>query len=530
MTRTGGIRRLGAKKILDALRDESTIPRRRLETAERKLAIQIMKRNTPVARLVSRATRETLRAYFRKGLLSTRMAERKVKDEFIDLSPDEQALYEAIDNYISTTYNRASEKERSAVGFVMTIYRRRLASSFAALRNTLQDHLAVISGAKDLPAAATAEEDAIDDALADEAPDADELAFREREGLAAQERSDVEDLLARIAKLPPDTKVDVLKKVLTGLRLDGYAQVMVFTQYTDTMDFIREELARDTGLRAICFSGRGGEVRDADGAWRIVKRDDIKERFRRGDADVLLCTDAAAEGLNFQFCGALVNYDLPWNPMRVEQRIGRIDRLGQQHEEVRVVNLHYRDTVESDVYVALGKRIDLFKRVVGRLQPILARLPRLITETVLSGQASDAESRENLSARIQSEAKEAEESGFDLDAAIDEDFTEPERPSSPLSLDDLDLVIRRPEVLPPGIEVQEMGAREYSYLAPGMPERLRVTTDAAYYEQHSDSVELWSPGNPLFPAPEESAGAEPCPSNVTLRELLAPPGYRPSSK
>ena len=82
-------------------------------------------------------------------------------------------------------------------------------------------------------------------------------------------------------------------------------------------------------MRVICFSGRGGEVRDPDGNWRIVKRDDIKGRFREGKADVLLCTDAAAEGLNFQFCGALVNYDLPWNPMRVEQRIGRIDRLGQ---------------------------------------------------------------------------------------------------------------------------------------------------------------------------------------------------------
>ena len=64
------------------------------------------------------------------------------------------------------------------------------------------------------------------------------------------------------------------------------------------------------------------------------------------------CTDAAAEGLNFQFCGGLVNYDMPWNPMRVEQRIGRIDRLGQVHKTIRVVNLHYEDTVETDVYVA----------------------------------------------------------------------------------------------------------------------------------------------------------------------------------
>ena len=109
--------------------------------------------------------------------------------------------------------------------------------------------------------------------------------------------------------------------------------------------------------------------------WRAITRDDAKRRFRLGEADVLLCTDAAAEGLNFQFCGALLNYDMPWNPMRVEQRIGRIDRLGQRHSIVRICNLHYEDTVETDVYRALGSRINLFQRVVGPLQPILARLP-----------------------------------------------------------------------------------------------------------------------------------------------------------
>lgn len=117
-------------------------------------------------------------------------------------------------------------------------------------------------------------------------------------------------------KLPPDSKIEELKRVLADLRVDGYAQVMVFTQYTDTMDFIRAERARDSDLRVICFSGRGGEIRDPDGTWRTVSHDDIKRRFREGKADVLVCSDAAAEGLNFQFCGALMNYDLPWNPMR----------------------------------------------------------------------------------------------------------------------------------------------------------------------------------------------------------------------
>ncbi len=115
----------------------------------------------------------------------------------------------------------------------------------------------------------------------------------------------------------------------------------------------------------MCFSGRGGEVRSADGAWSTIGRDEVKRRFREGEADLLLCTDAAAEGLNFQFCGALINYDMPWNPMRVEQRIGRIDRLGQAHPAIRIVNLHYAGTVETDVYRALRTRINLFESVVG---------------------------------------------------------------------------------------------------------------------------------------------------------------------
>ena len=103
---------------------------------------------------------------------------------------------------------------------------------------------------------------------------------------------------------------------------------------------------------------------------------------------MLLCTDAAAEGLNFQFCGAVVNYDMPWNPMRVEQRIGRIDRLGQQHAHIRIVNLHYEGTVETDVYRALRERIHLFETVVGRLQPILAQLPSTITSAALAKDAA----------------------------------------------------------------------------------------------------------------------------------------------
>ena len=270
----------------------------------------------------------------------------------------------------------------------------------------------------------------------------------------------------------------------------------------------------------MCFSGRGGEVPSADGTWRRIGRDDAKRRFREGEAEVLLCTDAAAEGLNFQFCGALVNYDMPWNPMRVEQRIGRIDRLGQQHPRIRIVNLHYEGTVETDVYRALRERIHLFETVVGRLQPILAQLPGTIARAVLAkNTASGGMAHSNAVAAIERQTAEAEAKGFDLDSAVDEtDLKLPPAPSSPVTMDDLEQVIASPNLMSPDAELKPLGNREHGLRMAGMTEFVRVTTSPAYFEEHAESVELWSPGSPAFSAPEGLAefGA----AGKTLREVL----------
>ena len=524
--RLTGLSPLKANRVLRALRDAAGIPRRQLETPERRAALAVLRAHTPIRRLVSRHTRALLRRYFREGRLATPIAERRVDDRFLALTAAERELYEAVERYIGTTYDQAASAERSAVGFVMTIYRRRLASSFRALRATFERRLDAMSpggAARPAPSGAAWDEDTPDDETADEPPDAEELAALDRRALAAEERADVERLLERIRALPPDGKLAALTGTLADLRRDGYGQVMVFTQYADTMDFLRDALRARGGLRLLCFSGRGGEVPAAAGGWRPIMRDDAKRRFREGEADVLLCTDAAAEGLNFQFCGALVNYDMPWNPMRVEQRIGRIDRLGQRHATIRVVNLHYAGTVETDVYRALRTRIGLFEQVVGRLQPILARMPGAIAGAVLGGGGGgDGDARRaNVVDELARQAREAEAGGFDLDAALDDAAAPPARPPSPVTLDDLDRVIASPDLMPPGTDVQPLGRREYGLLAPGMRERVRVTTDPAYYEEHAGSVALWSPGHPLFTPPELPAGDDgDLPAGAALKDLL----------
>ena len=495
---------LQAKKVLSALRDPSAIPRRQLEASHRKLALKLMKSHSPIGRLISRHTRDLLRRYHKAGKLATPIADRIVEDRFADLSTEERLIYDQVEDYIRSTYNQASSKEKNAVGFVMTIYRRRLASSFAALRETLRDRLLSMEHGK-LSASDRADEDAEGEPTE---VGADPLGREEVEALEwialeGEEKDDIRDLLARIEQLPADTKATVLQRELLRLKADGYDQAMVFTQYTDTMDFLRDQIAVQGLMRVMCFSGRGGEIRGLDGHWKRISRDEAKRRFRNGDADILICTDAAAEGLNFQFCGALINYDMPWNPMRVEQRIGRIDRLGQKHAKIRVVNLHYSDTVEADVYIALRMRIGLFESVVGRLQPILAQLPKLIADNVLNPRGRDPDIRSAAAAELEQRAEQATHSGFDIDEMMEADIEEPPRRAAKLTLDDLEHVLMRSELLPPGMTVKQLGPGEFSFEYPGMSKAIRGTTRAVYFDQHTESMELWSPGSPIFPETAE---------------------------
>lgn len=496
---------LATRRTLVALRDVALTGRRQLDLERRRSAIRIMQSATPVARLISRHTRELLRRYFKAGKITTPIADREVDDVLVPLSPAERAVYEAVEDYISRTYADASSDRRNAVGFVMTVYRKRVASSFAALRETLSNRLSDLRA----PGRVTAsDEDLPDDEERDDSLDEDSAASLAMEALEFEAKAGIEEILASVKKLPADTKSTHLLTILERLRADGYPQVMVFTQFTDTLDFLRDHVAA-TGQRVMCFSGRGGERRDKSGTWRTIPRDEVKRIFRIGDADILLCTDAAAEGLNFQFCGAIVNYDMPWNPMRVEQRIGRIDRLGQRFARIRIVNLHYEHTVETDVYQALRLRIGLFSRFVGKLQPILASLPRQLSETMLVGSREQRERvRDTLVANIGEQVREVEQQGFDLDAITEAELDEPVRPAPYVDLDSLDMLIRRPELLPPGVSVDSMAPREYKYSAPGMKEPLRVTTDPEYFDQHATSVELWSPGSPLFPKGDEIIAQE----------------------
>jgi ERCC4-related helicase len=489
---------LKTRKMLRALRDSAATPRRQLSHEERQAAIAIIKRSTPVRALVSRHTRELLRKYFKAGKLSTAVATRQVEDRFIPLSPEESDLYERVESYISETYNAAAPQERNAVGFVMTIYRRRLASSFYALLQTMERRRGGVRGLLTAADEIRIDEDVADLVEAGEEVDLETVSDDERRALAFEEIGAIDEIVDATRRLPVDTKAVELSKVLNDLKGSGYPQVMVFTQFTDTMDYVRDQLA-GSGRSVMCFSGRGGEVRNTDGTWRPISRDEVKRRFKEGRAEVLVCTDAAAEGLNFQFCGALVNYDMPWNPMRVEQRIGRIDRLGQRFSDIRIVNLHYEDTIEADVYRALRDRISIFVSVVGGLQPILATLPRLIEESVLSNATPPDLKREGALQALDTAIAAGKDSSLNLDDFADEDLEVLARPEPAITLADLRAVLERPILLPLGTEAKHLNEKDYRLIDGYLPAAVRITVDREFYELHADSVEFWTPGSPTFP-------------------------------
>lgn len=360
----------------------------------------LLSRQTPLGVFTFRHTRATLRALQERGRIQG-LAVRAPWDAPVEFATaEEQQAYARIEELCSQFYRLAdvAPEERSGVGFLMAVFRKRLASSFTAFRKSLErrrDLISEIQHALDEAFASDAYKDFAEEEDEDQDGEIDARSAFDRErqrlmrlygdprrrGQLERERDYLNDYIRALNQIARDSKFEVFEERLRDLIESGH-RVIVFTQYLDTLDFIRGRLEHRFGDQIGCYSGRGGEVWDpVVNSWKAVEKAEIKARSKREHATpirVLLGTDAASEGLNLQQFSALINYDLPWNPMRVEQRIGRIDRIGQQSERVLIVNLYVRHTIEEDTYDTLKNRIRVFEDVVGPLQPILAEMPRIL--------------------------------------------------------------------------------------------------------------------------------------------------------
>ena len=315
------------------------------------------------------------------------------------LSPPEQVLYDATAGYIAETYNQARALNRSAARLAMSVFQRRQTSSTFALLRSFERRLDRLDEAIELVRTGRADElerrqqrlgdtaDPFETRTADE--DLDEDAGRERHetfeervlggvvgptlaGLRS-ERAEVETLLGRARRLVEAGEDSKFEKLRAVLRDPAYARekFIIFTEHRDTAEFL---VRRFEGL------GFTGQVALIHGGLDYRAREAQVERFRRpadaGGAGCLVATDAAGEGINLQFCWLMVNYDVPWNPARLEQRMGRIHRYGQAHDPVVIVNLVASGTREGRVLGTLLDKLEAIRRqlrsdkvfdVVGRL-------------------------------------------------------------------------------------------------------------------------------------------------------------------
>ncbi len=385
---------------------------------------------SPVRQYIARHSRATLQAYRQRGLISENLADRDVQPHVVAFDAEEQQLYVELEALIDRLLE-AHGKRRGA-GFVLTVYRRRLTSSWAAIYKTLLKRLA-------------SEESLLDQGLLDEADDedldTDETGHIKDSTAVPLTPGDLEDMRGyaeRISRVP-DRKFDALVQHLDTARGDGHS-LIVFTQFTDTLDALRDRLHHRYRSQLAAFTGAGGRVFREHEGWVDISKRDLVEAIKARAVTVLLATDAASEGLNLQTCSYLINYDMPWNPMRVEQRIGRIDRLGQVRNTVTVRNFFIQGTVEEEVYRALASRIDMFSGIVGGLQPILGAVEGAFRGVFRAPASERGKARQ---AGVESLIDLVESNpGADLPLEVEEDrLPIPEPQPTPVSLADLRTVV-----------------------------------------------------------------------------------------
>ena len=367
-------------------------------------------RHTPVYRMIYRNTRELLREYYARGDFKERLPDREPQDPdrvaltgSADDPKSELGLYHAIDEYVRKYYAKY-EGIRKGLGFLMEVYRKRLTSIFYSIRKSLQRRQQTLREALSSGQFGALlreyEQESADSS--DETPDEyardveEETLFatgKEMEGIrrVLQEEYDYLDkFLTNLQDLQHDSKFEYLQNILAKKFRQGTRKIIIFSQFKDTVDFLLEKLRPFYGDGLGSYSGDGGLFWE-NSKWKACSKQKIQELFMSADGlSLLVCTDAASEGLDLQACDTLINYDIPWNPMRIEQRIGRIDRIGQKSPKVIVHTLYYENTVEERVYARCLERIGYFKTTLGHLQPILLNIDRVIRAAALAESEEEA--------------------------------------------------------------------------------------------------------------------------------------------
>ena len=323
----------------------------------------------------------------------------------VNMTDLERIALSAIEDYVTYGYSMAEANNDNAIGFLMTIYQKLAASSHAAIRASLrrrkdrllQDHIANASSpdAEGLEEALDDDREVVD-VLDEGNATARWVGDRSTESVLLDHAIDALDALGET-----DSKAETLLTQLQDIFAENdQEKVLVFTQFRETQNLI-----------ARACESRGWGVNVFHGQQSRDEKDEAIERFRVSNGpQVLVSTEAGGEGRNLQFCHWLVNYDLPWNPMRVEQRIGRIDRIGQ-NRVVMIGNLYVTGSIEERVLDVLEHRIQAFEQTVGGLDEILGDAETDIRQIMALAEEQRDVAIEDFAQRHEQRRRDAIEAG-----------------------------------------------------------------------------------------------------------------------
>lgn len=295
---------------------------------------------------------------------------RKPETVVVEFTPDQKRLHNDLLKIQAEIFSRLHSDVN--VKFMMTTIRRQAASCLFGLVPFLEDIL----------------NRHLDELHWEEADNAEPVP--QTDAVLTIE-SQIQIILDQARNLDPyDPKLDSLRNIIREKQQLPNNKIMLFSSFRHTLHYLFEHLQSD-GLRVGLI--HGGTPDD--------ERLGLRRRFElTGDQehtlDVLLFSEIGCEGLDYQFCDCIVNYDLPWNPMRIEQRIGRIDRKGQESESVAIYNLITPGTVDADIYERCLVRIGVFNRALGGSEEILGEITRDIHNIAENFQLTDEERKSKL--------------------------------------------------------------------------------------------------------------------------------------
>ena len=319
-------------------------------------------------------------------------------------TPEEKDVY---DSFLETSiqrYEMLGISER-AFGLILNGLERIAASSLMALEKNVKKYINM-------------SDDAFADMFSDMFSSEEEIDLKTIRAMKQVLQDSYSALLGKIRLIGnTDSKYNTFKQLIEDVRnaSKDNKRILVFSYYTETLKYLRRRLFADGYSVALMYGKTPYETpnnqKDADG-FKIYGRNDIMRDFEKGKYDILLVSEVGGEGLDFQFCSSLINYDLPYNPMRIEQRIGRIDRMGQKADKIIIGNICINGTIDMVINRVLLSRIAEAADLIGELEPIIANELAKINELIITRAFTeeDLERREReIAQRIEKERQTREE-------------------------------------------------------------------------------------------------------------------------